>query len=193
MGSVASAAPAAAGAGRPLDAAAVQRQSPIAPRPPAGPLLGVALHTYIKWRTCDPDGCPGGGPCPHPAPSLICEGAPCSAPSVPSQISRILVQFSPYTGQARSAREFLARVTSQPARQSNPDCEVQARVRVKGDPFIEIQFDNKQAGRCPLRCAAGSRASLPPAVCCWYQGVCSRRYTCLGGSQRSPIDVCAMG
>lgn len=45
------------------------------------------------------------------------------------QISRILVQFSPYTGQARSAREFLARVTSRPAQATNPDCQVQARVR----------------------------------------------------------------
>ena len=45
------------------------------------------------------------------------------------QISRILVQFSPYTGQARSAREFLARVTSSPAQKTNPDCQVQARVR----------------------------------------------------------------
>lgn len=45
------------------------------------------------------------------------------------QISRILVQFSPYTGQARSAREFLARVTSRAAQASNPDCTVQARVR----------------------------------------------------------------
>jgi len=45
------------------------------------------------------------------------------------QISRILVQFSPYTGQARSAREFLARVTSAPAKATNPDCQVEAKVR----------------------------------------------------------------
>ncbi len=44
------------------------------------------------------------------------------------QISRILVQFSPWTGEARSAREFLARVTSAPARASNPDCKVEHRV-----------------------------------------------------------------
>ncbi|KAL4439865.1 hypothetical protein ABPG75_002866 [Micractinium tetrahymenae] len=63
------------------------------------------------------------------------------------QISRILVQFSPYTGQARSAREFLARVTSRPAQATNPDCQVLARVRVKGEPFVEIEFDNKQVAR----------------------------------------------
>ncbi|PSC69249.1 39S ribosomal mitochondrial [Micractinium conductrix] len=63
------------------------------------------------------------------------------------QISRILVQFSPYTGQARSAREFLARVTSAPAQASNPECQVQARVRVKGDPYVEIEYGNKQVAR----------------------------------------------
>lgn len=44
------------------------------------------------------------------------------------QISRILVQFSPWTGEARSAREFLARVTSAPAHASNPDCKVEHRI-----------------------------------------------------------------
>lgn len=63
------------------------------------------------------------------------------------QISRILVQFSPYTGQARSAREFLARVTSTPAQLTNPDCQIKTRVRVKGDAFVEIEYDNKQVTR----------------------------------------------
>lgn len=44
------------------------------------------------------------------------------------QISRILVQFSPWTGEARSAREFIARVTSDAARASNPECSVVTRV-----------------------------------------------------------------
>lgn len=45
------------------------------------------------------------------------------------QISRVLVQFSPWQGSGRSAREFLARVTSKPAAASNPDCKVESRVR----------------------------------------------------------------
>lgn len=45
------------------------------------------------------------------------------------QISRIVVRFSPWTGEARSAREFLARVTSAPARASNPDCKVDTKIR----------------------------------------------------------------
>jgi large subunit ribosomal protein L53 len=45
------------------------------------------------------------------------------------QISRLLVQFSPWSGTARSARELVARATSAPARASNPDCEVETRVR----------------------------------------------------------------
>eukprot|EP00887_Chlorella_sp_A99_P000468 scaffold17.g468.t1 len=63
------------------------------------------------------------------------------------QISRVLVQFSPLQGNARSAREFLARVTSKPAAASNPDCTVETRVRVKGEPFVEVQYENKQVER----------------------------------------------
>ena len=44
------------------------------------------------------------------------------------QISRILVQFSPWTGEARSAREFVKQITSDGARASNPDCKVDTRV-----------------------------------------------------------------
>lgn len=44
-------------------------------------------------------------------------------------LSRVLVQFSPWNGQARSAREFLARVTSGPAVATNPDCKVEYRLR----------------------------------------------------------------
>ena len=51
------------------------------------------------------------------------------APMQLKQIARVLVQFSPYTGTARSAREFLARVNSNAARASNPECLVQAQLR----------------------------------------------------------------
>ena len=45
------------------------------------------------------------------------------------QMSRVVVQFSPWTGTARSAREFLAQASSKKAAASNPDCKVEARVR----------------------------------------------------------------
>lgn len=63
------------------------------------------------------------------------------------QLSRVLVQFSPWTGTARSAREFLARVSSVPAQKSNPECKVESKVRVKGDPFVEVTYENQQVAR----------------------------------------------
>ncbi|KAI7839748.1 hypothetical protein COHA_006552 [Chlorella ohadii] len=63
------------------------------------------------------------------------------------QINRILVQFSPYTGNARSAREFITRITSRKAQESNADCKIETRVRVKGEPFVEIEYENKQVAR----------------------------------------------
>lgn len=42
------------------------------------------------------------------------------------------------------AGEFLARVTSAPAQKSNPECQVESRVRVQGDPFVEITYENSQ-------------------------------------------------
>lgn len=45
------------------------------------------------------------------------------------QLSRVVVQFSPWTGNARSAREFLSRVTSRRATESNPSCEIKSFVR----------------------------------------------------------------
>lgn len=47
-------------------------------------------------------------------------------------LSKVVVQFSPFSGNSRSAREFLARVTAPKAQASNPDCTVDGRVRAKG-------------------------------------------------------------
>ncbi len=47
-------------------------------------------------------------------------------------LSKVVVQFSPSTGNSRSAREFLARVTAPAARKSNPECELDGRVRLAG-------------------------------------------------------------
>lgn len=47
-------------------------------------------------------------------------------------LSKVVVQFSPFTGNSRSAREFLARVTAPKAQASNPDCVVDGRVRKQG-------------------------------------------------------------
>jgi hypothetical protein len=44
-------------------------------------------------------------------------------------ISRIVVQFSPFAENTSSVREFLARITSKRARESNPGCQVVTRVR----------------------------------------------------------------
>ena len=44
------------------------------------------------------------------------------------QLKRVLVQFAPTEGNCRSAREFLARVTSRKAAATNPDCKVEHHV-----------------------------------------------------------------
>ena len=44
------------------------------------------------------------------------------------QLKRIVVQFAPSLGNARSAREFLARVTARKVQATNPDCKVEQRV-----------------------------------------------------------------
>ena len=48
------------------------------------------------------------------------------------QLQRVLVQFSPWSGEGRSAREFLSRLQSPKAQASNPDCKIETRIRVKG-------------------------------------------------------------
>lgn len=60
------------------------------------------------------------------------------------QISRLLISFAPYSGTARSAREFLARCTARKAVASNPDCKIETKLRLNGAPFIEIEYANKQ-------------------------------------------------
>jgi len=40
-------------------------------------------------------------------------------------------------------------VTSTPAFKSNPECQVESRVRTKGEPFVEVVYENKQVERIP--------------------------------------------
>ena len=49
------------------------------------------------------------------------------------QLTRVLVQFSPWSREGRSAREFLSRLQAAKAQASNPDCKIESRIRVKGD------------------------------------------------------------
>ena len=48
------------------------------------------------------------------------------------QLKRVLVQFSPWSREGRSAREFLSRLQAAKAQASNPDCKIESRIRVKG-------------------------------------------------------------
>jgi hypothetical protein len=50
------------------------------------------------------------------------------------RISKILVQFSAWSAEAKSAREFLTRVSSANTRKSNPQCQVEAVLRSAGCP-----------------------------------------------------------
>ncbi|KAI8111378.1 hypothetical protein M9435_003879 [Picochlorum sp. BPE23] len=54
-----------------------------------------------------------------------------------------MVQFSPWTQKnSSSAREFLARIICQQS--TNPDCKIERKILLKGDPKVEIEYDNKE-------------------------------------------------
>lgn len=55
------------------------------------------------------------------------------------QLNKVLICFSPWTGTARSAREFLARCTAPQAVASNPDCKIEHKLKLKGEPFIDVR------------------------------------------------------
>ena len=61
-----------------------------------------------------------------------------------SKVAKVVVQFSPWTGEARAAREFFTRITSEKARKSNPECVVEAKVRISGQPRIFVEYANKE-------------------------------------------------
>lgn len=61
-----------------------------------------------------------------------------------SRISKLVVRFAPLKPESRSAKEFLARVQAPKAVASNPDCQVEAQLTIKGPPTIHIEFSNKQ-------------------------------------------------
>lgn len=60
------------------------------------------------------------------------------------QLNRVFISMAPWTGTARSAREFLARCTAPKAVASNPDCKVETELRLKGESYVEIEYANKQ-------------------------------------------------
>ncbi|KAL6785428.1 hypothetical protein F751_6074 [Auxenochlorella protothecoides] len=62
-------------------------------------------------------------------------------------IAKVFVQLSPLSGEARSAREFLARATSRKALESNPACEVSQAIRLNGENFVEVTYASKQVVR----------------------------------------------
>lgn len=58
------------------------------------------------------------------------------------QLSRVVVQFSPWSRDGKSAREFLSRIQAVKAQASNPDCKIVSRVRVEGEPYVEVVYSN---------------------------------------------------
>lgn len=63
------------------------------------------------------------------------------------QLARVVVRFSPWQENGRSAREFLSRCQSPAAIASNPDCKVEVVVRVEGDPYVIVQYTNQKQER----------------------------------------------
>lgn len=66
------------------------------------------------------------------------------------KITRVVVRFSPWTGNAASAREFLARACSRKAQTSNPNCEISSSIRCARTP------SDRRIG-CAVRQRAESR------------------------------------
>lgn len=63
------------------------------------------------------------------------------------QLNKVVVRFSPWADHTSSAREFLARCTAPKAMASNPDLKVEVLLRIKGDPYVEVEYNNKQVER----------------------------------------------
>lgn len=60
------------------------------------------------------------------------------------------MQFSPWADGSAAAREFLARISSAGVRKSNPECIVEAKVRLKGRPVISVEYANKHKEVIPV-------------------------------------------
>ena len=60
-----------------------------------------------------------------------------------ARITRIAVRFSPWLTDCRSARDFLARITS--AQGTNPDCQITTQLRVSGRPSVTVEYSNKRS------------------------------------------------
>ena len=60
-----------------------------------------------------------------------------------SKVARIIIQFSPTSESSRVARELYSRVGAAKARKSNPECVVEAKLRLAGDPLVFVEYSNK--------------------------------------------------
>lgn len=57
------------------------------------------------------------------------------------QLSRIVVQFAPTSGNCRSAREFLKRATGPTAKKSNPDCQANCQILLTSVPLTDVTLN----------------------------------------------------
>ncbi len=59
-----------------------------------------------------------------------------------ARVTRIVVRFSPWSTECRSARDFLARIAS--AQATNPECQITTQLRLSGRPSITVEYINKR-------------------------------------------------
>lgn len=55
-------------------------------------------------------------------------------------LARLNFRFAPLEGNCKSIREFLSRCTTAKATASNTECQVDVKVRARGDPSVEVVF-----------------------------------------------------
>ena len=60
-----------------------------------------------------------------------------------ARISRVVIRFHAKDPDSRGAREFWARITSGKIRKTNPECNIESRVLLRGSPSVGCEYANK--------------------------------------------------
>ena len=62
-----------------------------------------------------------------------------------ARISRVVIRFHGEQADSRSAREFWARINCGKIRKSNPECKIESKLFLKGDPSVACEYSNKSS------------------------------------------------
>ncbi|GMH33917.1 hypothetical protein BSKO_01751 [Bryopsis sp. KO-2023] len=62
-------------------------------------------------------------------------------------LTKLSFRFAPWENGCKSIREFLSRCTAPKATASNAECEIDVKIRAKGDPYVDVVFAGGKAER----------------------------------------------